>query len=76
MRARMECVIGQSLAGSSANGSGVPDTVTVRRDDFVGSDDSFDVIVEVRHYSSTLCANWTLTVQGNTAASSETCPSP
>lgn len=65
---------GGSLAGFSSNESGIPDTVTVRRDDSWASDNSFDVIVEVRHYSSTLCANWTLTIQGNTAASSETCP--
>jgi len=67
---------GGSLAGFSTNASGVTDTVTVRRDDSFGSDDSFEVIVEVRHYSSTDCANWTLTVQGNTTASSETCPTP
>ena len=67
---------GGSLAGSSTNGPGVVDAVTVRRDDSFAINDSFDVIVEVRHYSSTLCANWTLTIQGNTAASSETCPSP
>ena len=67
---------GGSLAGSSTNGPGVVDAVTVRRDDSFAINDSFDVIVEVRHYNSTLCANWTLTIQGNTAASSETCPSP
>jgi len=65
-----------SLAGSSVNGPGEVDGVTVRRDDSWGADDTFYVIVEVRHYSSTLCANWTLTVQGNTTASSESCPSP
>ena len=31
---------------------------------------------QAQNSSSTLCANWTLTIQGNTAASSETRPSP
>jgi len=67
---------GGGLAGSSNNGglSGHTDTVTVRRDDSWGVADDFTVIVEVRHFSSTMCAYWDLTITGNTVASTETCP--
>lgn len=35
-------------------------------DDWItGEDDTYDVVVEVRHKSSSYCAPWTLTVQGN-----------
>jgi hypothetical protein len=32
-----------------------------------------DVVVEVRHWTSSVCAPWTLTVTGNTTVSVETC---
>ena len=44
----------------------------VRRTDEVEDDDA-DLIIEVRHYSSTVCANWTLQVQGNTVVSTANC---
>lgn len=61
-----------NLAGSSRS-TGV-DTVNVRRNDSWGNDDSFDVYVEVRHFSSSVCGYWTLTIQGDTTVSTETCP--
>jgi len=66
---------GGSLAGSSIIGglTGHEDVVVVRADDSWGSDDTFVVIVEVRHYTSTVCANWTLDVYGNVSASTATC---
>lgn len=64
-----------SLAGSSKVGglTGHDDVVVVRAEDGWGSDDTFDVIVEVRHYNSTLCANWSLNVTGNVTATAATC---
>ena len=35
-------------------------------DDWLGEDDSYNIVVEVRHRSSTLCAYWTLEAFGNT----------
>jgi len=66
---------GGAFAGSSTAGglSGHVDTVNVRRDDSWAVDDSFDVIVEVRHFASNLCAYWDLTVTGNTTVSTTTC---
>ena len=66
---------GGSLAGSSTIGglTGHEDVVVVRADDSWGTDDTFVVIVEVRHYNSTVCANWTLDVYGNVSASAATC---
>ena len=64
---------GGTLAGSSDSGlEGETDTVLVRRTDEVEDDDA-DLIIEVRHYSSTVCANWTLQVQGNTVVSTANC---
>ena len=64
-----------SLAGSSTveGLTGHDDVVVVRAEDGWGSDDTFDVIVEVRHYNSTLCANWSLNVTGNVTATAATC---
>jgi hypothetical protein len=42
------------------------DYVYPRWDDDWGASDDYNVIVEVRHKSSTLCAYWTLQVYGNT----------
>jgi len=65
---------GGTLSGFSLNTSSV-DTVKVRRDDSFGFDDDFYVYVQVRHASSTVCANWTLSVSGNTSVTTpETCP--
>ena len=66
---------GGSLAGSSIIGglTGHFDTVNVRRDDGPFSDDSFDITIEVRHFQSSFCANWGLTVFGNTAVNAATC---
>jgi hypothetical protein len=47
------------------------DTVEVYNDDdWFGQDDTFDIVIEVRHKSSTLCAYWELYVYGNTDVSS------
>jgi hypothetical protein len=66
---------GGALAGSSMVGGldGHWDTVEIRREDFPGVPDDFDVIVEVRHWDSTLCASWQLTVTGNTLVADTTC---
>jgi hypothetical protein len=49
------------------------DTVEVRSNDVPFADDTFDIIIEVRHYDSNICAYWDLTVTGNLAVSNETC---
>lgn len=60
-----------NLAGTSANPTGL-DLVTVANDDDFGSDDSFDVLIEVRYLSGG-CEEYTLRVIGNTSASLLTC---
>jgi hypothetical protein len=69
------CVSCSAVMGSSTAGGwgGHHDTFDVRNDDDWGSTDDFNILVEVRYYSSNRCANWTLTVTGNTAASSNNC---
>ena len=70
-----------TCAGALASSSTVrgpashTDTVGIRRDTG-GSDDSFDVRIEVRHQSGASCAPWTLVVTGNVAISGigENCP--
>ena len=64
-----------NLAGSSSIGglTGHTDTVLVRSDDDWGFTDDFTVIVEVRHFNSSYCAAWNLTVTGNTNVGTETC---
>ena len=66
---------GGTLAGSSTNGGmdGHFDTVLVRADDQFGVDDTIDVIVEIRHFASDVCAYWQLEVVGNSAVSTATC---
>jgi hypothetical protein len=66
---------GGALAGSSTTGglSGHTDAVEVRKDDSFGTDDTFDIYIEIRHSSSNICALWSLTVTGNTTVSSPTC---
>ena len=53
--------------------TGHQDVVQVRRDDQLGVDDTFDVVVEVRHYASDRCADWELNVQANTTVAQATC---
>lgn len=62
---------GGEFVGSST-GTGV-DIVEVRTNDSWFIYDDFEVIVEIRHWSSTICADWELTVFGNTSVSRETC---
>ncbi|MBI5501397.1 MAG: hypothetical protein HY907_14220 [Deltaproteobacteria bacterium] len=65
---------GGDLAGSStvSGATGHYDTVNVRRED-TGGDDTLDLIVEIRHASSAGCADWSLTVDGNTPVTTTTC---
>lgn len=62
---------GGALAGSSTTTG--TDVVRVRGQDATIFTDSFYVLVEVRHKSSTVCGDWQLTVVGNTAVSAITC---
>jgi len=67
---------GGSLAGDSETGglTGHVDSVVVRKDDNFVGDDTFDVFVEVRHFTSNVCASWSLDVFGDTTAAAPTCP--
>jgi hypothetical protein len=66
---------GGTLAGSSISGglTGHTDTVGVRANDSFGVDDTFDVVIEVRHFASNMCAYWSLEVSGNEAVGAATC---
>jgi hypothetical protein len=66
---------GGGLAGQSNRGSGLVDTVDVRRNDGAG-DESFDIIVEVRYFGASVCSNWGLTITSDTPASVQTCAAP
>jgi hypothetical protein len=63
---------GGALAGQSEQPAGVDDVVNLRKNDS-GATDTFDVLIEVRHYETTVCAPWTLTVTSDTAVATPTC---
>ncbi|MCA9674275.1 MAG: hypothetical protein H6708_27580 [Kofleriaceae bacterium] len=70
------CSGGSAWQSSTTHGlTGHTDTVYIRGDDdwLSGETDDFDMIIEVRHYSSNRCAYWNLTVTGNTSVSNVTC---
>ncbi len=67
------CAGGQ--AGSSTNSSGLRDTVGIRRNDGAGNE-SFDILIEVRFSSASICSTWDLTITSDTAVAVETCPAP
>lgn len=66
---------GGGLIGSSALGglTGHTDTVDVRNNDDGGSSDDFDVLIEIRYWSSNRCAYWQLTATGDLAAPTNNC---
>jgi len=54
-----------ALIGSSTNGSGQSEQVTITKPDTgLGNDDSYDYWVEVRFVLGSSCSSWTLTFQG------------
>jgi hypothetical protein len=53
-----------SLWAQSRNGTGATEQITVSRPDIWGTDDAFDIWIEVRHYGGSVCGNWTLSVDG------------
>jgi hypothetical protein len=55
--------------------SGHTDAVTIgAQDAFLGGDDSFDAIIEVRYFNATRCAPWSLKVDGNVGGTAVWCP--
>lgn len=56
---------GGTLAGSSTFGEGGDERVEVRVDDQAVTDETFDILVEVRFVGASVCAPWTLSVLGN-----------
>lgn len=66
---------GGTLAGSSVTGgmTGHQDVVVVRADEEFMTDDTFHVVVEVRHNASNICAIWSLDITGNVEAAAATC---
>lgn len=68
------CGGGPAASSTNAGQSGHTDVVSVGRDDSTGTDESFDIFIEVRHSAGTNgCAAWTLAVTGNTATSNRAC---
>jgi hypothetical protein len=66
---------GGTLAASSTGGIGVDEQVELRADDDFGAEDTHVVRLEIRFVSGSggACANWTLTIVGNTGAPAQTC---
>jgi hypothetical protein len=65
---------GSTQGGSSTLGPGQVETVDLGRDDiFGGGDETFDVLVEVRYVSSSVCGLWTLEVLGNVVTANRAC---
>lgn len=62
---------GGASAGSSTLSGTQTDTVTVRQNDSLFADNTFDVVIEVRWFSG--CGTYFLTVTGNVGASVQTC---
>jgi hypothetical protein len=56
---------GGALIGSSSAGAGANDTVVVREADDSSGNDGITYWIEVRYYSGSSCANWTLSVDGH-----------
>jgi hypothetical protein len=54
---------GGTQLGSSAAGTGLPESITITRPDTAASD-SMDLWIEVRYFSGASCSNWTLNVAG------------
>ena len=57
---------------SSSNPSGMADIVPIGRTDIAG-DTTFEIFVEIRYADATACADWFLTVSGNTGTFSPSC---
>lgn len=68
----LDCSAGVA-ASSTVLGTGSTDTVGIRKDDVLGSNDQFMVIIEVRYAGGTSSDTWELTVTGNTSVSVATC---
>lgn len=64
---------GGGAVAQSANGSGQTDVVHARWDDDWGSDDSYDILIEVRYFSGSSTSPWSLNVTGNTSVANNTC---
>lgn len=56
-----------SVVQTSKNGMGAAEIVNVTRADNF-NDNSFWIVIEVRHYAGTGCGAWQLTINGNTPA--------
>ena len=54
-----------TLVGSSTNGTGAAETVTVQQGDNLTGDDSFDYWVEVRYFGGSSCSAWTIQFFGH-----------
>lgn len=69
---------GGSLVGQSNNSGDVDEVVEFRAVDRTvpPMDDSFDALIEIRYFSSTVCAPWVLEVRGNIGTSTAACSPP
>lgn len=59
----------QQLLGASTRTAGNDELVELGTDDTFATDDTFEVLVEVRHFFSSACAPWTLSVTGGSGVS-------
>ena len=68
---------GGSLVGQSTNAGAGLERVEARSVDGVAPhDDSFDILIEIRYFNSSVCAPWTLDVFGNVGTSTNSCSPP
>ena len=63
---------GGALAGESEEPTGISEWIDLRKNDTAATD-TFDVLIEVRHYSAPVCAPWVLTIISDTAVTAATC---
>ena len=67
------CASTVMLASANSNGNGHYETVDVKRTDNF-TDNSFTMVIEIRHRAGTGCGQWALEVFGNSAPASGTTP--
>jgi hypothetical protein len=72
---RVYCT-GSGCSGSSitsANGSGMTETINIRWNDSIAVSDTRYVYIQIYYFGGSSCSNWTVDVYGNTPVSSVTC---
>lgn len=69
----VRCLNCSGTPRTSSNGTGMGEQVFIGRDDVLGADDGFTIVIEVRYFSGVTCGDWSLVVTGNQSTSDRSC---